>query len=789
MAQELSARCKRIRERLVNFEPIICPEGAVIWTESFKKTEDQPPVLRAAMALKALLEQKTIFINEDELLVGNQGSALRAAPVHPQITNWYYNELDKFNFRKASKFTITEEAKEQIRSVQDYWKGKTVIERTYALLPQEAVDSMDSKMFTCAYTLNKGTGHFLLNFEKVLKDGFYGIEKECKEKLDHLDYANPEDFEKISLYKALIMTCQSVKTFAQRYADLAKEMAEKEKDEVRKKELLTIAANCEKVPYYPADNFYEAVQSTWFVQLISQIESDGTGVSIGRLDYFLWPYYEKDVKENKLTPEFAGELMDSLWLKCGEVLEVWNEEDTKAFGGHPISQTITLGGTDEDGKDSVNDLTYICLDTTMKVKMPQPSVCCRVHKNSDFRFLRKCAETIREGLGMPAMYNDEIAIPSLMKRGVTLEDARRNWGVAGCVEMGVQGQMCHFANSGYFNLVRCLEVTMAGGYDRYTGKQVGPVTPKIEEITSYEELVDAFKQQFHCAMKHMVQIGNVVNTMHAKWVTLPFETCFTEDCVGRGLEVHAGGAKYNHDGPQAVGLADVADSFCAIKKLVFTENRFTLKELKEAIDHDFVGYEDIKVQLINDAPKYGNNDAEVDMIARDILTYFCEEVGQYRNLRGGLFVPGAYSNSANIPFGEDCGAMPNGRCAGMPIAEACSPTHNVEKNGPTQAALSVAHLDSTLVTNGTQYNQKYHPNTLKGEEGLAALVALMKTYFEEGGYHIQFNVVSGETLRKAQRDPEKYKDLVVRVAGYTAFFVDLDRALQDDIIDRTEMAL
>ena len=786
---ELSARCKRIRERLLNTDPIICPEGAVIWTESFKETEDQPPVLQAALALKALLAKKTIFINEDELLVGNQGSALRAAPLHPQITTWFYDELDRFNLRTSSRFTITEEAKEQIRGVRDYWRGKTVLERTMALLPQDAIDSMNSKMFTCSYTLNKGTGHFLLNFEKVLKDGFYGIQKECEEKLASLDYSIPEDFEKIALYRALIITCEAVRDFALRYASLAREKAEKEADPTRKQELLKIAENCERVPYYPAQSFYEAVQSVWFVQLISQIESDGTGVSIGRLDFFLWPFYEKDKAAGVLTEEFAGELMDSLWLKCGEVIEVWNEEDSKYFGGHPISQTITLGGTDEQGNDSVNELTYICLDTTMKVKMPQPSVCCRAHKNSDFKFLRKCAEAIRVGLGMPAMYNDEVAIPSLMNRGVSLEDARRNWGVAGCVEMGVQGQMCHFANSGYFNMVRCLEVTMDGGYDRITGKQVGPVTKRAEEMESYEEFVDAFKQQFHEAMKHMVQISNVVNTMHAKWVTLPFETCFTEDCVGRGLEVHDGGAKYNHDGPQGVGLADVADSFCAVKKLVFIEKKFTMREMMEAIRADFVGYEDIQVQLLHDAPKYGNNDPYVDEIARDVLEYFCEEVGQYRNLRGGVFVPGQYSNSANVPFGQDCGAMPNGRKAFTPIAEACSPTHHVEKNGPTQAALSVAHLDHVLVTNGTQYNQKYHPNTLKGEEGLAALVALIKTFNEEGGYHIQFNVVSADTLKKAQKEPEQYRDLVVRVAGYTAFFVDLNKELQDDIIDRTEMKL
>ncbi|HIX58931.1 MAG TPA: glycyl radical protein [Candidatus Blautia gallistercoris] len=788
MAEVMTERCKRIRERLVNTDPIICPERAVLWTESYRKTEQEPPVIRAALALKETLSKMTIHIYEDELLVGNQGSALRAAPLHPQINLWFLNELDTFEKRQGSRFLISESAKEQIRSVEEYWRGKTVYERTMALLPQDAIDSMESKMFTCSYTLAKGTGHFLLNFEKVLKTGFEGIQKECEAYLEKMDYAVPEDFEKISVYRAVIIVCEAVKIFAERYAALAEEQAQAQSDPVRREELLRIASNCRRVPYYPPRDFYEAVQCTWFQQLIAQIESDGTGLSVGRLDFFLWPFYQKDRENGTLSREFAEELMDSFWLKCGEIIEVWNEDDSRYFGGHPISQTITLGGTDENGEDSVNELTYICLDTTKRVKLPQPSVCVRIHKNSDFAFLKKCAEVIREGLGMPAMYNDEIAIPSLMNRGVSMEDARRNWGVAGCVEMGLQGQMCHFANSGYFNLVKCLEITMDGGFDKVTGKQVGPQTKRAEDMESYEEFVDAFKQQFHTAMHHMVQIGNVVNTMHAKWVTLPYITSFTEDCIGRGKEVHDGGAKYNHDGPQGVGLADVADSFCAVKKLVFEEKAFTMRQLVEALQHDFQGYEDIRVQLLKDAPKYGNNDPYVDEIARKILTYFCDEVGQYRNLRGGVFVPGQYSNSANVPFGEDCGATPNGRHAHTPIAEACSPSHGSEKNGPTQAALSVAHLDHVLVTNGTQYNQKYHPNALKGEKGIASLAALIKTFFEAGGFHIQFNVVSAETLRKAQKEPEKYRDLVVRVAGYTAFFVDLNKAIQDDIIDRTEMS-
>lgn len=785
---ELTSRCARIRDRLIHTDPIICPERAVLWTESYKQTESEPPLMRAALALKHTLSNMSIHINPDELLVGNQGSALRAAPMHPQINLWFLNELDSFQERTSSRFLISEDAKEKLRSVESYWRGKTVYERTLALLPKEAIDCMNSKVFTCSYTLTKGTGHFLLNFERVLQVGFNGIKQECEEHLAKLDYVNPEDFDKITVYKAVIVACEAVETFANRFADLAESMADQEQDKTRKEELMRIASNCRRVPANPPRDFYEATQCVWFQQLIAQIESDGTGLSVGRLDFFLYPFYQADVDKGILTPEFAAELMDSFWLKCGEIIEVWNEDDTRYFGGHPISQTITLGGTDEFGNDSVNELTYICLETTERVKMPQPSVCCRVHTGSDHRFMMKCAEVIRYGLGMPAMYNDTIAIPSLMNRGVSMKDARRNWGVAGCVEMGLQGQMCHFANSGYFNLVKCLELTLDGGYDKVTGKQVGPRTVKGENMTSYAMFVEAFRTQFQYYMRRMTEITNVVNTMHARWVTLPYITSFTEDCVGRGKEVHDGGAIYNHDGPQGVGIADVADSFAAVKKLVFEQKEMTMKELMDAVHSNFEGYDDLRIALMKDAPKYGNNEAYVDDIARHVLTYFAEEVGQYRNLRGGCFVPGQYSNSANVPFGEDCGATPNGRKANTPIAEACSPCHGSELNGPTQAALSVAHLDHVLYTNGTQYNQKYHPQTLAGEKGLESLVALIESFFAAGGFHIQFNVVSAETLRKAQKDPEKYRDLVVRVAGYTAFFVDLNKQIQDDIIGRTEMS-
>jgi len=789
MSNEATDRINRLRERLINTEPVICPDRAMLWTMSFKKSEGLPTVVRAALALKETLSGMTIMIHDDELIVGNQGSALRAAPLHPQINLWFLDELNRFEMRDGSKFLISDETKQKLASTMEYWRGKNVFDRTQAMLSKAAKESATANVFTCNYTMTKGTGHFLLNFEKVLSIGFKGIQEECEQHLSTLDYSNPDDFDKISVYQAFIIVCEAVGIFAHRFAALARQMVDQTRDTRRQRELMTIAENCDWVPENPPRNYYEALQCIWFQQLIAQIESDGTGLSIGRLDYFLNRFYEKDIIEGVITQDFAEELLDSFWLKCGEIIEVWNEEDSKFFGGHPISQAITLGGTHADGSDSTNKITYMSLETTIKIRLPQPSICVRVHKNSPHDYLLKCAEVIRYGLGMPAVYNDEIAIPSLMNRGVKMEDARRNFGVAGCVEMGLQGQMCHFANSGYFNFIKCLEVTLNNGVDPITGMKVGPETGDPRDFKHFTELVAAYNKQMSYALKLMVATTNIVNTMHARYVTLPFISTFTEDCVGRGKEVHDGGALYNHDGPQGVGLADLADSMAAIKKLVFEEQTINMDDLLKALAADFEGYDDLRISLIKDVPHYGNNIPYVDSLAREFSTRFCQEVSQYTNLRGGPFVPGLYSVSANVPIGAYCGASPNGRKARMPVAEACSPTHGSETQGPTQSALSVAHLDHILVTNGSQYNQKYHPSAFANQKGLESLVSLIKTYFEAGGYHIQFNVVSADLLREAQKQPEKYKDIVVRVAGYTAFFVDLNTATQNDIIDRTELSL
>lgn len=787
MNRVLTSRNRVFRQELINTEPLLCSERANIWTQVFEENENELPIIKAALAFHKTLSNMTISINDYELIVGNQGNGLRAATMNPIVNTWYFDELDRFERRTGSRFLISDSVKEDVRKFTPYWRGRNVFDQTMALLPQDTKDVMDALVFTCGYTLTKGGGHYLINLETVLQHGFAGIEKRVRKKLSESDYASKSGIEVIPFYRSILIVCQGVRVFASRYAALARVQSETATPE-RKAELLEIARICDKVPYEPPQTFYEAVQTVFFLQLLTQIESDGTGISMGRLDYLLYPFYVRDRDAGIVTKEFAEELLDQLWLKVASIIQIWNEEDSKSFGGHPISQAITLGGQDAHGNDATNELSYMMLETTARVHMAQPSVCCRVHRNTPDAFLHLAAEVIREGLGMPAMYNDEIAIPSLISRGVQVQHARENYAVIGCVEMGIQGKLCAFANSGYFNLAKAFELFLHDGLDPRTGKQLVHPAKRISEMQTYEELEKHFYDCVHELATHQVRVTNVVDTLHGLVAPLPYMSAITEDCIARGKEVQSGGALYNYDGIQGVGFADVVDSLAILKKAVYEEKFFSIQQIIEALDDNFTTQTEMLTVLKKCLLPYGNNDKSTNQIARDLASHFCHVIESHENPRGGFFIPGMYSNSANVPLGSVVGALPNGRLAYKPIAEACSPSHGSEKNGPTQAALSVASLDHLLMTNGSQYNQKYHPSALSGEKGLCSLVDLIQTFFESGGYHIQFNVVSSETLKEAQKHPESYRDLVVRVAGYTAFFTDLSKEIQDDIIDRTELS-
>ena len=608
----------------------------------------------------------------------------------------------------------------------------------------------------------------------------------------------------------------------------------------RSQELLRIAQNCKNVPAEPAKDFYEAIQSFWFVQAIIQIESNGHSISPLRFDQYMYPYYMEDIKSNKLTKESAQELLDCLWIKFNDINKVRDEGSTKGFGGYPMFQNLIVGGQDKTGLDATNELSIACLEATEHTKLPQPSISIRVWNKSPDEFLMKAAEVSRVGLGMPAYYNDEVIIPALVSRGLTLEDAR-DYGIIGCVEPQKGGKTEGWHDAAFFNLARVMEIMLNNGSDN--GLQLGPKSGDVTSFTSFDQLLDAYKEQMEYFVSLLANADNAVDLAHSERAPLPFLSSMVEDCIGRGKSVQEGGAIYNFTGPQGVGVANVADSMEVLKELVYDKKLYTIQQIKAAMSSNFEGVGTVTsspmggisrtdvenivskltdggkkitleqanmltalveglskvgtatgesvecARLINDinaVPKFGNDITSVDLMAKEVALTYCKEVEKHKNPRNGSFQPGLYPVSANVPMGSQTGATPDGRKAGEPLADGVSPISGRDVNGPTAAANSVAMLDHSIASNGTLFNQKFHPSALSGQSGLEKLSALVRGFFDQKGMHVQYNVVGRETLLEAQKNPEAYKNLVVRVAGYSAHFVALDKTLQDDIIARTE---
>jgi formate C-acetyltransferase len=781
-------RTKKLRSWIRDVVPQICPERAVLITESFKQTEGEPIATRRAKAMEHIFENMTIWIHEGELIVGNAASTPRSGPIFPETTaNWVKKELKTFWERPVDKYYVSDETYDILMNeVFPYWEGKTIEDMAMELVPEESkkVWLIDHPVFNPMLYLRNGVGHMIANYHTPIHIGFNGIIEKYEEALDKLDMTEPESLEKKVFYESVIRTLNAVIAFARRYSTLAAELAAKESDSQRKDELLKISAVCEKVPAEPAETFWEATQTFWFLQMLIQLETDGTGVSTERYDQIVYPYYKKELDEGTITPDFAQELIECLWIKFWETMNVYDLDNATYFSGYSIGQILTIGGVDEMGRDDTNDITYMCMDAEANINLTQPNLAVRINKNTPDDFLFKVCKHISLGSGKPHLFNDETIIPSLMNNGVSMEDAR-NYTVIGCVEPGVGGKINAWANASMFNLVKCLELAMNDGVCALTGKQVGPKTGKLEDMDCFDDIVAAYEEQVRFFVKHMVICINAIDIAHQKLLPLPLLSALFNDCLVNGKDVSQGGAKHNFTGPQGVGVADVADSFMVIKELVFDNKKYTLNEIKEAVSNDFDGFTKIHND-IKEVAKYGNDIDEVDNIATKVGRQYCEEVLKYKNARGGKFHGGLYPVSANVPMGMDVAAMPNGRMSKTPLADGVSPSAGADRQGPTAVVKSVAKLDHMKASNGTLLNVRFNPDVLKTDEQIENFMTIIRTFFELGGWHVQFNVVSTETLRAAQKDPQEYKDLLVRVAGYSAFFVDLDQSLQENIIARTE---
>jgi len=795
----LTDRMKAFREEVLDEKPYIDAQRAVLATQVYRENQNQPRVMVRALMLQKILENMSIYIEDKTLIVGNQATKNKNAPIFPEYTmEFVLNELDLFEKRDGDVFYITEETKQQLRDIAPFWENNNLRARGEALLPEEVSVFMETGVFGMEGKLNAGDAHLAVNYEKILAFGLKGYEERVKDLKAKLDLTDPDSIDKNIFYKAVLIVIEAVHQFAQRYSKLAQELADKEKDSKRKAELLEISRICAKVPYESATSFYEAVQSVWFIQLILQIESNGHSLSYGRFDQYMYPYYIKDIQEKVITKDEALELLTCLWIKTLTINKVRSQAHTLSSAGSPMYQNVTIGGQTPDKKDAVNELSFVVLQSVAQTRLTQPNLTVRYHKNINKAFFDDCIEVMKLGFGMPALNNDEIIIPSFINWGVKEEDAY-NYSAIGCVETAVPGKWGYRCTGmSYINFPRVLLCAMNDGVDLTTGKRFTKGYGYFKDMKSYEELLSAWDKTVREMTRYSVIVENAIDKASERDVPDVLCSALTDDCIGRGKTIKEGGAVYDFISGLQVGIANMADSLAAIKKLVFEEKKITPIQLWNAILDDFQSDENKKIQamLIDEVPKYGNDIDYVDNLVVEAYDSYLDEIKKYPNTRyhrgpiGGIRYGGTSSISANVGQGMGTMATPDGRNAYEPLAEGCSPAHNADKNGPTAVFKSVAKLPTEKITGGVLLNQKMTPQMLSTEENKQKLEMLIRAFFNRlHGYHVQYNIVSRETLIDAQKYPEKHKDLIVRVAGYSAFFNVLSKKTQDDIIGRTEQCL
>ncbi len=833
---EKSPRIQRLVDHLYANMPEIEADRAELITESYKQTEGQPIIKRRSAAFRHILENIPIVIRPDELIVGSNSIAPRGCQTFPEYSfEWLELEYDTFATREADPFYISPSTVERLKKVYPYWKGKTVSDLATQSMDEKVRDVFfNHGIFTVGNYFYNGIGHINVDYAKVINCGLESIIEDAQSRIDNLSMGKGDYIRRKRFLEAIIESCEGVIIYARRYSALALDMAGECTDSVRKAELLKIAEACDRVPAKPARSFYEACQAFWFIQQLLQCESSGHSISPGRFDRYMYPLFKQDIDSGKLTIEQAQEYIDCIWVKLNDLNKVRDAASAEGFAGYGLFQNLIVGGQDESGLDTTNELSYMCMEAQLHVRLPQPSLSIRVWNGTPHDLLIKAASVVREGLGVPAFYNDEVIIPSIMSKGLTLEDAR-DYCIIGCVEPQKGAKTDGWHDAAFFNMCRPLELVFSNGVDK--GEQIGPRTGEVDQMTTFEEFYEAYKTQELALIEMMVHADNAVDYAHSIRCPLPFQSCLCDDCMDKGLSLQEGGAHYNFTGPQGFGIANMTDALIAMRTLVFEEKKVSMAEMKQALADNFgkgimpkkaleltieasklaneqgidvnekfisevykslttastvsdakkARYQEI-LDMIAELPKYGNDIREVDLFAREVCNTYTKPFENFTNNRGGVYQAGLYPVSANVPLGYQTGATPDGRLAYTPIADGVGPASGRDVLGPTATANSVARLDHGIASNGTLFNQKFHPSALSGMEGLEKFVAYLRGYFDQKGMHVQYNVISRETLLDAQKHPENYKNLVVRVAGYSALFTTLSRSLQDDIINRTEQS-
>ena len=739
----LTLRVRKLLDRLPSLTGGSFYSRRLLWTESYRNTDGQPQIIRQAKAFAYMLNHIPIKIHPDELIVG----------AHP-------------------KGIPAEEENQRLNEVNEYWQGKTIGDRVALALTQEECSAMRAGV----YTSSSKTGHMTPDFEKVLKIGLNGIKKEVLEELKNLDLSDPMRSKKATFLQSVLITLDAVCTFARRYADEALRLAETEEDSKRRDELFNISKICRRVPAEPTQTFHEACQVTWFIHLLVCFEEGESHAAFapGRFDQYVYPYYENDIKNGKITKASVAELIGCLWIKFNEI-------------GNEIPQTMTLGGTRLDGTNGENELTTLCMDSTERLRVLNPSLVLRCHTNTPTSVMDRACKLIRTGMGFPQLYNDEMMFRAMRYAGVSEEDAH-DAVPGGCVELSIAGKTNPWVGN-FFNLPKCLLLALNNGVDPISGELIGLQTGDIDSFKTFDDIMDSYKAQVAYFMKLMAGSENSHDVAQAEVTPFPFLSSLVADCIKNGKDITEGGARYNFTEVQGVGIANVADSLAVIKKLVFQERKISLNSLVETIKENFENNESLRQMLLNDAPKYGNNEPFVDEIAKEVVRNFYEEVQKYINPRGGIFLPGLLVWTLAEGFGSITGATPDGRKSRDVFSDSIGAAQGRDIEGPTALIKSVTRIDYTPVVGGLSFNMKFTPTVFSNDESLSKLQSLIRTYFNLGGMQVQINVVDKNTLLEAQQFPERYRSLIVRVSGWSSRFANLSKALQDDIISRTEQRL
>ena len=785
--KKMNKRIKQLRDQSINAINSISPERALLMTEFYKSDEAQmvsTPVKRA-LSFKYVFANKKISINEDELIVGERGPAPKACPTFPEICIHSLDDLKILNDREKVSFHIDEETLKAYKdTIIPFWKGKTNRDKLMGNMTPEWLDAYGAGVFT-EFQEQRAPGHTVLG-KKMFQKGFLDVKKEIQTAIDQLNfYTDPKAYEKKEELKAMAITCDGIILFANRHAEELERLAKLEKDAKRKAELEHMVTVCRKVPAHAPETFHEALQHYWFIHLgvITEL-NPWDSFNPGRLDQHLQPFYENEVLTEKLSKEDMHELLQAFWVK---------------FNNHPAppkmgvtakeSNTYTdfclinMGGLKEDGSDAVNDMSYVLLDVIEEMRLLQPSSMVQVSKKNPDRFIKRTLKILKTGFGQPSIFNTDAVIQEMLRQGKSIEDAR-NGGCSGCVETGAFGTE-NYSLSGYFNLSKILELTLNNGFDPRTKKQIGLQTGTITDFSSYEDVFTAWQKQVNYFADIKIRGNNVIERLYANYLPVPFLSVLVEDCISNAQDYNAGGARYNTSYVQGVGLGSLSDMFSAIKYQVFDQKKISLEELKYAMDQNFVDYDELRSNLVYNTPKYGNDDDYVDDEAIAIFETFYAAINGRPSAKGGVFRINMLPTTCHVYFGNVMGASPDGRLAEKPLSEGISPFQGADTKGPTAVVKSAAKIDH-LRTGGTLLNQKFSPSFMDNEAGITQVMNLIRSYFRMDGHHIQFNVVSVDTLKDAQKHPENYKDLIVRVAGYSDYFNDLGEDLQNEIIQRNE---